>query len=90
MWVYTFGAMDKINLLFVSCFRYASKFIYVLCCGTKPCHCVVFVVNIPIYGLKCSFSDKQKIIAYTNEKLIFQAFHYHSQGNGKKWVIVYA
>ena len=30
------------------------------------------------------FSNKQKIIAYTNEKLIFQAFHYHSQGNGKK------
>ena len=29
-------------------------------------------------------SNKQKIIAYTNEKLIFQAFHYHSQGNGKK------
>ena len=26
----------------------------------------------------------QKVIAYTNEKLIFQAFHYHSQGNGKK------
>ena len=30
------------------------------------------------------FSQIQKVIAYTNEKLIFQAFHYHSQGNGKK------
>ena len=34
------------------------------------------------------FSQIQKVIAYTNEKLIFQAFHYHSQGNGKKWIIV--
>ena len=30
------------------------------------------------------FLQIQKVIAYTNEKLIFQAFHYHSQGNGKK------
>ena len=34
------------------------------------------------------FLQIQKVIAYTNEKLIFQAFHYHSQGNGKRWVIV--
>ena len=47
------------------------------CKLVKIIHCVVFEVNIPIHRIKCAFSDKQKIIAYSNEKLIFQAFQFY-------------
>ena len=61
---------------------------YPLCCFCGELTTIYMVDwNVPFSLFS---SNKQKIIAYTNEKLIFQAFHYHSQGNGKKWVIVYA
>ena len=55
---------------------------YPLCCFCGELT-TIYIWWIEMFFFSFS-SNKQKIIAYTNEKLIFQAFHYHSQGNGKK------